>query len=206
MPSVYSKSCSNRSGRSGRFWNRVDLASDPAAVGYSELPVKLPDLPRRGLQGRYLGEWLQVPHVFLVGGLLAEAVEPAPLGNRHGVAGDRSWLLEGHPPPPIGIKKPPSWTAVGKRPDLNRGLLHQGHSRLCYGLPCLYYFPVRQNPVNHFLTRQPTNGPAFLWVSSRRAGSRYAYEGLSRGDPPSVFAYCACSGCRSARLFSPRCD
>ena len=81
MPSVYSKSCSTRSGRPGRFWNRVDPAGAPlVAVGYAELLVELlvelPDLRRRGLQGRYLGEGLEVPpHVVLVGGLLAEAVQ-----------------------------------------------------------------------------------------------------------------------------------
>lgn len=41
--------------------------------------------------------------------------------------------------PQIGNKKPSRGTAVGKRPDLNRGFLHQGHSRLCYYLPCLYF-------------------------------------------------------------------
>ena len=62
MPSVYSKSCSTKSGLPGRFWNRVDPAgASLVAVGYAELLVELADLRRRGLQGRYLGEGLEIP-------------------------------------------------------------------------------------------------------------------------------------------------
>lgn len=51
--------------------------------------------------------------------------------------------------PQIGNEKPPRGTAVGKRPDLNRGLLHQGHSQLCATTCLVYIFPSQIDPVNH---------------------------------------------------------
>lgn len=76
MPSVYSKSCSTRSGRPGRFWNRVDPAGAPSWP--SAMPSCLLSWPISAdavFRVAIWGKGLEVPHVVLVGGLLAETVQ-----------------------------------------------------------------------------------------------------------------------------------